>query len=219
MDLPFLAVNMAMTLDGKVALPDGKWYGCSSPEDRRRMSLIRKISDALIMGVNSIENDDPSPSVNGGKGPVPVVIARNRLPSHRKKVFHDSRTILLAGEKIRKDDMKLFQNLCRVEVKNEEDLEPVNILRFLYHLGYEKILLEGGPKLNHSFFRKNLVDELNLTIVPFIFGQKSLPGIVDGNSVFPNFLNENWILELCEKSDNEVFLRYAKKKPHNNIKI
>ena len=45
-----LSINMAMTLDGKVARPDGKWYGLSSRNDKKRMDLIRSQADALILG-------------------------------------------------------------------------------------------------------------------------------------------------------------------------
>ena len=54
-----LAINMAMTLDGKVARPDGKWYGLSSRQDKRQMDRIRSQADALILGKNSLINDDP----------------------------------------------------------------------------------------------------------------------------------------------------------------
>ncbi|HMZ61570.1 MAG TPA: dihydrofolate reductase family protein, partial [Leptospiraceae bacterium] len=42
-----LSVNMAMTIDGKTARPDGKWYGLSSRNDKIRMDKYRSEADAL----------------------------------------------------------------------------------------------------------------------------------------------------------------------------
>ncbi|EMF45079.1 riboflavin biosynthesis protein RibD C-terminal domain protein [Leptospira interrogans serovar Lora str. TE 1992] len=48
--LPNVSVNMAMTLDGKVSRPDGRWYGLSSRNDKKRMDEIRSKAEVLILG-------------------------------------------------------------------------------------------------------------------------------------------------------------------------
>jgi riboflavin biosynthesis pyrimidine reductase len=80
---------MAMTLDGKVARPDGKWYGLSSRQDKRQMDRIRSQADALILGKNSLINDDPVIKLRyvEGKDPLPVILLRKGIVSKNRKVF------------------------------------------------------------------------------------------------------------------------------------
>jgi len=211
MELPHLSINMAMTLDGKVVLPDGRWHGLSSREDRRRMGIFRKNADALIMGVNSIENDDPDPGISGDeKGPVPVIIARNSLPSIHKKVFRSKRAILYTRKEVIHKDLEIYRDACRLMIKSMEDLTPMKILQDLHAQGFNSVLLEGGPRLNYSFFRENLVSKINLTIVPFLIGQKNLSGIVNGEEAFLDFSSPHWELISSEKVANEVFLEYRR---------
>ena len=90
-----LAINMAMTLDGKVARPDGKWYGLSSRQDKRQMDRIRSQADALILGKNSLINDDPVIKLRyvEGKDPLPVILLRKGIVSKTKKsVFQSIRS-------------------------------------------------------------------------------------------------------------------------------
>lgn len=54
-----LSVNMAMTLDGRVMRPDGRWHGLTSREDRRRMDEHRSHARALLLGKASLIADDP----------------------------------------------------------------------------------------------------------------------------------------------------------------
>ena len=83
-----LAINMAMTLDGKVARPDGKWYGLSSRDDKKRMDVYRSSADALILGKNSLINDDPVIKLRyiDGKDPLPVILIRKGIVKKDRKV-------------------------------------------------------------------------------------------------------------------------------------
>ena len=44
----------------------------------------------------------------------------------------------------------------------------------------KRLLCEGGGELNDALFRAGLVDEINLTICPKIFGGRAAPTIADG---------------------------------------
>lgn len=88
--LPNVSVNMAMTLDGKVSRPDGRWYGLSSRNDKKRMDEIRSKAEVLILGKNSILNDDPVVHlryVDNVQDPRPVILVRSGTIPKDKKVF------------------------------------------------------------------------------------------------------------------------------------
>ncbi|TGL34116.1 RibD family protein [Leptospira koniambonensis] len=211
----FLAVNMAMTLDGKVCRPDGKWYGLSSRNDKRRMDQIRSEADALILGKNSLLNDDPVTHlryVESEKEPRAILLVRTgTLPSDRK-VFHFSKVkpLLFCTSKNESQVRTELSEFAEIIPLQGEDLDPEIILKELEKRGHSKILLEGGPRLNDSFFRKGLVNRLYLTIVPFFIGQVGLPSITGGESAYFNFDKANWKLVSSEQIEQEVFLIYDK---------
>ncbi len=207
---------MAMTLDGKVSRPDGKWYGLSSRNDKRRMDQIRSEADALILGKNSLLNDDPATHlryVETEKEPRPILLLRNgTLPSDRK-VFQFSKTkpLIFCTRKNESDVRSSLSEFAEIFSFDSDDLDPELVLSELGARGYKKVLLEGGPRLNDSFFRKGLVDRLYLTIIPFFIGQTGLPSITGGDIAYLNFDKESWELVSHEKIEQEIFLIYDKR--------
>ncbi|AYV56227.1 RibD family protein [Leptospira kmetyi] len=214
--LPNVTINMAMTLDGKVCRPDGKWYGLSSRNDKKKMDEIRSKADVLILGKNSIINDDPVIHlryVENEKDPRPVILLRSGTLPEDKKVFRFSKQPPLIFC-LNENYSSVRDNLCSVAeivLIPGEDLSPLEVLKILFEMGYKEVLLEGGPSLNDSFFRMDLISRIHLTIVPFLIGQKDLPSITGGRKEYPNFDQSRWNLVSSEILENEVFLMYEKK--------
>jgi riboflavin-specific deaminase-like protein len=233
---PQVALNMAMTLDGKVMRPDGAWYGLTSPVDRARMELFRRECDVVIVGKNSVIADDPV--VASGARPVPCMIARGSLPPADRKLFANpqARPILLVGadqpdlahvvqtpapgRPLQATDLdpvgapaalrELVQRADLIALPREL-LEPASVLDWLYReRAARRVLLEGGPQVNHAFFAADLVDVIYLTIVPYLIGARDLPGIVDGEAAFARFDRPGWCLDRCEPVGQEVFLQYVR---------
>ncbi|PJZ69882.1 pyrimidine reductase [Leptospira perolatii] len=211
-----LSVNMAMTLDGKVCRPDGKWYGLSSRNDKRRMDQLRAEADALLLGKNSLLQDDPVTHlryVEGKSDPRPVILIRTGTLPVDRKVFRHSKTkpLVYCTEKNAKEVRSTLSELTEICVLGPEDIESTDVLRDLGTRGYSNVLLEGGPRLNDSFFRKNLVDKINLTIVPFVIGQEDLPSITGSSIAYENFDLQSWKLIRTEVIEDEIFLQYERR--------
>tara|TARA_B100001939_G_scaffold98377_1_gene84712 strand:- start:21737 stop:22345 length:609 start_codon:yes stop_codon:yes gene_type:complete len=201
---------MAMTLDGKVMRPDGSWHGLTSSYDRKTMDEYRSRAQALIVGRNSVEKDNPVFALKDGRpGPRPVMICRSRLPVSNLRFFQHN-PLLYVTPDLADSEAQPIQNLC--EIISLDNPSPAAVLSDLFQKGYTSVLLEGGPGLNAGFFFEDLVDCLYLTIVPFILGDSSLPGIVDSDRCIPDFENRNWKLERCEKMGNEVFTEYSRQR-------
>jgi 2,5-diamino-6-(ribosylamino)-4(3H)-pyrimidinone 5'-phosphate reductase len=202
---------MAMTIDGKVARPDGKWYGLSSRTDKKRMDTYRSQVKGLILGKNSLINDNPIVHLRyeSGKDPRPILLIRSGEIDPTKHVFQHSKSkpLIYCTEQ---NFLSLRHNLGnKADLKKMNyPLEPEEIINDLIKEGLDSLLLEGGPRLNSSFLEKNLVHTIYLTIVPYIIGQGNLPCITNGISALPNFDSEKWILKKTETIENEIFLRY-----------
>ncbi len=216
-----LKINMAMTLDGRVMLPDGRWHGLTSASDRLRMDLYRMEAQAVIVGRNSVEQDDPVvvPRISEGDRrplPVPVMICRSALPSPDRKMFNNPDgpdPILFIAEEL-KDELGRLADSCAIESLPRESVTPINVLKRLAELDRTNVLLEGGPRLNHAFLSDDLVDVIYMTIVPFIVGRKELPGIAEGDVPIPDFEKRGWQLKAAENIQDELFLRYERDRPH-----
>ena len=65
-----------MSVDGKIATPNGKQLRISNEKDIQRMYTLRNESDAVLVGIGTIEADDPKLTVkDNGTGIPPDVIA------------------------------------------------------------------------------------------------------------------------------------------------
>ncbi len=213
---PIVSVNMAMTLDGKVARPDGKWYGITSEEDKRQMDIYRSESDAIIVGKNSILNDDPIIKIRyvpNAINPRPVVLIRRGIVPATSKIFADSDHIplIICCKSNHKEIARELGQIAEIHPLDSEEIKPGKVIGILKRLGYQNILLEGGPKLNYSFFREGLVHRIHLTLTPFLFGMRSLPSILDGEETLDSFDKKKWSLVHSRVVGDEIFLTYERK--------
>lgn len=209
-----------MTMDGKVIRPDGGWYGLTSRRDRSRMDELRRESQVLLVGTGTLLRDDPILWVRDGDGnpdpasPVPAVVCRHTIPPSRLRLFHGPRPpILFINRTLLKDSAGEdagFGKMAHIFSLEEERLEPASILEELRKEGWERILLEGGPRMNHAYISADLVDRFHLTIVPYIIGQKGLFGPVNGESAIPSFDARGWHLMECLQEGDELFLTYRR---------
>ncbi|WP_411823630.1 RibD family protein [Leptospira sp. 'Mane'] len=210
-----LSINMAMTLDGKVVRPDGRWHGLTSKDDKHQMDVYRSQSDALIIGKNSIINDNPIVKIRAFPNvlnPRPVILVRKGSLPINKHVFEESDHIpLVICTKTNLKEIKTdLENRAEIFALDSEDIDPKKVTGILKRKGYKNVLLEGGPKLNFSFLEGDLVDRVYITIVPYIIGKNGLPGIADQSSELPKFDQNSWRLTSSSTKGNEVFLTYEK---------
>lgn len=210
-----LSINMAMTLDGKVTRPDGKWYGLSSKNDRIQMDTIRNKADALIIGKNSILNDNPNTHIkyiDSPNSPRTVLLVRNGIIPRDRNVFRTNieKPIVFCLQENYKELKGELGGVSEIHCLEGKDMSPHQVIQKLVELGYPKILLEGGPKLNYAFLRENLVHRIHLTLVPFLVGKRNLSSIVDGELPLPDFDQNPWKLVDSKVMKNEIFFIYER---------
>jgi len=82
------------------------------------------------------------------------------------------------------------------------------LIQYLKNKKYKKAALLGGGKLNYAFWENNLVDELYLTLSPFVVGGEEAPSILNSQKFFKREL----MLQKCTYKDNFVYLDYLAKK-------
>jgi 2,5-diamino-6-(ribosylamino)-4(3H)-pyrimidinone 5'-phosphate reductase len=183
---PYLILNAAVSLDGKIATVTGD-SRMSSAADLRRVHRLRASVDAIMVGVNTLIVDDPKLTVKFYKGHAPqrVIVdstARTPLSSYVVKTAREIPTIIAATSKASKKRVEaLRERGVKVLSCGTGPLVSVKILlRRLKALGIRKVLLEGGGTLNWSMLSNGLVDEISVAITPRIIGGINATSLVEG---------------------------------------
>lgn len=191
---PWVTLKIAQTADGYVAAPNGESRWITGHEAREQVHVWRSRYDAVLVGRNTAEQDNPTLTVRHveGRQPLRVVIdGPYSLPSNLN-LFSDpyeEKTIVITHNRERADEvadpmLKLMQSNYfrgRVLVVDQYD-GHTNLKSAIEALGGEGItslLVEGGQDLSTALLRADLVDQLELFISPKLLGggQRSLLGL------------------------------------------
>ena len=208
---PYTILNCASSADGKIALPNRKKIKLSTHEDFERVHNLRTKCDAIIVGINTVIEDNPNLTVNEkyatGSNPIRIILDTNyRTPINSNILNGESKTVIVIGDKT------VDRKLPNVEIFRCGDKE-INIKKLLQHLEKLKmknVLVEGGETVLLSFLEKKIFDELNIFVSSVIVGGKDSPSIAGGKG----FLDESKILSLEIKKfkqiGNGILLTYFK---------
>lgn len=193
---PFVLVNMAMTVDGKIATANRAVRTFGSPADRAAMLALRATADAVMAGARTVDSDE----VDLGPGPsalrqerlraglqeynLRVIVSGSGSMDPKAHIFQKrfSPILLLTTERItaqRRKELEAVADVVKTCGCNEIDFNLA--FRWLYdQWNVRRLLVEGGGDLNAGLFRAGLVDELHLTLCPWIVGGDRAPTIADG---------------------------------------
>lgn len=209
---PFVLLNSAMTVDGKIATENSSMK-ISGEQDLIRVHELRKKYDAIMVGINTVIVDNPKLTIHKIKAskkdnPIRIIIdSKGRTPSDALVLNDDAKTIIIVSKKAPKKNLEKLEKKCDILVCGNEQVNLKEAMRKLYLEGIHSILLEGGSTLNFSMFKEGLIDEVSICIGSKILGGSNSKTFVDGEGFEP----ENCVkLELknIEKIDNDVVLSY-----------
>ncbi|ACB40660.1 2,5-diamino-6-(ribosylamino)-4(3H)-pyrimidinone 5'-phosphate reductase [Pyrobaculum neutrophilum] len=209
---PYVYLAAAATIDGRIASKTG-YSRLSCPHDLRRLHALRAAVDAVIVGANTAIVDNPRLTVRyvEGRNPLRVLIDGSlKAPTDLRMFDSSSPTIVFTTRKAPPEKAaELKARGVEVYVAEGDQVDPAEVLNVLYQRGVRKALLEGGGRTNWEFLSKCLVDEIVLTVTPYVFG--SGVSLVEGAG-FPTKEDAPFTLtltsiKLCE-CGQEVVLTY-----------
>ena len=210
---PKITLSAAITLDGKIGQKN-KHIILSSKSDKIRVHKLRAKSNAILVGKNTVQQDDPLLTVRYTKGKNPIRII---LDSHGT-IKNDSRiiktckrisTIIVVSEIISKSNLNRLQKLpLDVIICGKTQVNITKLLSILSKKGIKTVLLEGGGTLNRSFLNKNLIDEMIIALTPYVLGSKNTIDLFEGIS-FPELKMKLPLkLKNVKKTGSEIILNY-----------
>lgn len=174
--LPYVALKIAQSLDGKIALPDFSSKYITSNESLKEVHRLRSIYDAVLIGKNTILYDNPALTVRLVKGRNPnriILDSNNSLPSDRK-VFTDNfvhKTYVVTSNKVLNKKTKNLKPFVNYILMNGPHFNLSTVLKRLAKIGIASVLVEGGKSMFSQFIQSKYFDELIIFISPKIIGQ------------------------------------------------
>ncbi|MEH1812788.1 MAG: bifunctional diaminohydroxyphosphoribosylaminopyrimidine deaminase/5-amino-6-(5-phosphoribosylamino)uracil reductase RibD [Nostoc sp.] len=175
---PLGILKYAMTLDGKIATTSGHSAWVTSQEARSEVHLVRAACDAIIVGGNTVRQDNPylTSHQQGAHNPLRVVMSRHlNLPaSAHLWQTADAPTLVLT----QKGANPGFQELLLkqgVEVVELASLTPDKAMAYLYERGFCSVLWECGGTLAASAIAQGAVQKVLAFIAPKIIGGSIAP--------------------------------------------
>lgn len=222
---PIVSVNMASSIDGKVATKERGPVKLGSAYDSRRMAEIRADHDVVVMGTGTFLAH-PSSLIVAPKD-LRSKRAKKKLPTHPATAIVSSKAImpkvapwltdykierwLFCGRKANRGRLqKLMQEGVRVSQDFQERPDPARILEILRRNGHQRILLEGGGEMNAAFFEQDLVDRIYLTLCPLLIGSSDAPTIFDGIGFDRSGLSR-WTIREKRMHSGELYMVFDRK--------
>ena len=190
-----VAVNAAMSVDGKIASREREQLAISGPEDFERVEALRAECDAIMVGVGTVLADDPSLTLDDesaiasrterGQKPQPIRVvadSRARTPPDARVLDDAAETVVLVSEAVPTEHISSLSSAGASIIEagtSRVDLEAA--LEDLTDRGIEHLLVEGGGELIFSLFEADLVDELSVYIGSLLIGGRDAPTLADGS--------------------------------------
>ncbi|MGD9105750.1 MAG: bifunctional diaminohydroxyphosphoribosylaminopyrimidine deaminase/5-amino-6-(5-phosphoribosylamino)uracil reductase RibD [Desulfobacterales bacterium] len=181
---PFTIIKCAATLDGRIATRTGDSRWVTGEESRKFVHRLRHAVDAIMVGINTVEKDDPclttrlESSTGSPKGLDPVRIV---LDTHLKiveeakllRLDSDSDTIIITGQSVAEDKKARIEQLGAkiIESPVNDGMIDLDILMDrLGALGITSLLIEGGSRVIASALSAGIVEKIFFFFAPKILG-------------------------------------------------
>lgn len=182
----FVALKLALSLDGRIAEAPGRRTAITGPRALRETHRLRAGHDAVAVGVGTVLADDPLLTVREwaapARPPIRVVLdARLRTPAKSRAVATTDQAPLWVLTAASADPDRVRELEARgARVVVVEEVAPGRLdlavaLRTLWREGVTSLLCEGGAQVASSLIEGGFVDRLYLIYAPVLVGARGLP--------------------------------------------
>jgi len=182
---PWVVLKWAQSIDGKLAwkipLETGNWI--SNEESRKDVHQLRRRTQAILTGIDTVLYDNPRLTVRVDNVPVErpplrvILDSRLRMPwdSHLVTI-PEAPTMIVTTVQTAQTEFAQVKKLrsAGIEVaavcESAHRCDLAETLALLGARGVQHVLVEAGPVLLTEFLRQNLADEVRIYIAPVILG-------------------------------------------------
>jgi diaminohydroxyphosphoribosylaminopyrimidine deaminase/5-amino-6-(5-phosphoribosylamino)uracil reductase len=203
---PFVILKIAMTIDGKIATPEGQSKWITGEKARKTVHRLRSRTDAIMTAIGTVKADDPqlTARIKGGKSPLRIVIDPElEIPKDAKVLQVPPETIIVT--KINNPKANYLEKTGIKIIYFKEKLNLNWLMEKLGKMEIASVLIEGGSSLNSYALEDRIVDKVMFFIAPKVIGgEKSFPAV--GGKTFRNLEEAYKIKDLKIKQIGEDLL-------------
>jgi len=183
-ETPFVALKLAMSLDGRIAARPGERTKVTGTEAQHESHRIRAGFDAVMVGSGTVRADDPRLTPRlvppGRELPRRILLdAEGSVPSDAA-IFEDKDAapvhVFVSSEVSEAAMERLEEAGAHVHPVpgSQGGLDLDAVLSVCWELGIRSILCEGGARLAGSLLRQGLAQRLYLFVAPLTFGAEGV---------------------------------------------
>ena len=210
-----IILSAAISIDGKISTRsnDSK---LSSQEDSTRLHKLRSKVDAILIGKNTMLQDDPLLTVRHtkGKNPTRIILDSKGTISKNSKIIRTSDkipTIIVVSKKISKANLSKLKKLpVEIIISGENSVNLKLLMKKLATKKIKTILVEGGGTVNWEFIKNNIFDELIITLSPYLIGGNDAISLVEGKGFAKIVNSPNLKLKSVKRLKNHLVINYIK---------
>lgn len=173
---PWVFSNMISSLDGGTAVKglSGRLGGAA---DAQVFRGLRASAQAIVVGATTAIAEQyrtAKPNAQGDRPTIIIISASLNVPEDLPVFTNpDSRPILATVTSAPASQVERLSRVAEVVAFGAERVDLNLLLADLARRGVERLLLEGGPRLNAQFVAADLIDEWNLTLSPILLAGDS----------------------------------------------
>lgn len=201
---PFVILKVAMTLDGKIATPEGESKWITGEKARELVHKTRGSVDAVMTAIGTVKADDPRLTVRikkGTRSPIRIVIDPDFEVPIDAKILNTPPKTIIVTKKSQKSEVSnppsppfskggmggfspknkmngLIEKGVKIVDYEGERVDLNWLMKKLGEMGIASVLIEGGSSLNSYALEDGIVDKVMFFIAPKIIGGKeSFPSV------------------------------------------
>ncbi|HET9887739.1 MAG TPA: bifunctional diaminohydroxyphosphoribosylaminopyrimidine deaminase/5-amino-6-(5-phosphoribosylamino)uracil reductase RibD [bacterium] len=177
----FGVLKAAISLDGRLAAPAGEPRWITGELARARAHELRDRYDAILVGRNTLEMDDPRLDVRIAgerRNPVAIVLdSRLQSPPHRKlweRARSGAQVMVAAVDPPLQDRARALREagieVLSVRADHRGQVDLAALFEMLAQQGLNSVLVEGGGKVHTSLLSQRLAQRIHLFVAPMVLG-------------------------------------------------
>lgn len=168
---PYIILKWAETLDGFIAPKEKveqKPVWITNPYSRQLVHKWRSEEHAILVGTQTVIDDNPTLTVRDwtGNNPIRIVLDRkNRIPKESSIFNNEATTILISDENQTSEDSNLIFETIDFDGNIAEE-----IVKILFKNNIQSVIIEGGRQMLQTFIDANIWDEARVFRGTISFG-------------------------------------------------
>ena len=196
---PFVIATFAMTADGKITTRTFAPVDFTSRADRQHLFRQRARGDAVLIGHNTLKQDNVRLGLGDAKlreartargqtpSPLRVIVSNDGRIDSRLNIFQSqvSPIVIFSTTRMPRPFRWALMEKATLHLATSPRVDLTEVLhRLRTEYGVRIVACEGGATLFRALIERDLVDELSLTVTPYLFGGNDAPTITGTSKDF-----------------------------------